>query len=480
MKRAATFPDPRRRPQLLAGVGLLLAGTAIVCAWLQSRPSPPPIPTPPGLARLDSQVRDHLARVAEAVAAEPRDPDRRAELGLAFAVNGLWNEARHCFLDAQALGSREPLPAVYAAVALQETGEVTAALKELQAAVRQFPNSAPAWHRLGTVAVSAGDFGAALEAFTRVTELAPNLWQGWAGVGEVLLRQADPAKAVPALERALAIDPLARSPHHLLARAYRAVGRAAEAEREGVAGAGQTIGPLPDEWSARALPHMKSLPDLFGRADTFQAQGRGGDAVVLLREAFRFHPADLTVACRLAGALVAAEQLAEAQSVLVPFLLQQPDNATLQVAAAAVAAAAGRPGEALVHAERAAALAPDLAEAQVARANALLAEEKDALAAEALAGAVRRSPRNVGLLVQLGDLQRQNLARPAAALALYSQALAIDPLQPPAWERLAELQLELGNVAEADRALGELRRMAPTATSLAGLERRLRERKDGP
>ena len=62
------------------------------------------------LARLDPQVREHLTGLARLAVAAPRDPNPRAELGLGLAANGLWAEARQCFLDAERLGARGPLP----------------------------------------------------------------------------------------------------------------------------------------------------------------------------------------------------------------------------------------------------------------------------------------------------------------------------------------------------------------------------------
>lgn len=436
-------------------------------AW---RSPPPPVPVPASLGQLDPQVRAHLASLVTRIAELPRDPELRADFGLALAVNGLWTEARASFLDALALGIDGPLAAVYAAVALQEAGDFPGALTELESVVARFPDSAPAWHRLATLRVATGDLTGAQNGFLEVTRRAPGEWRGWAGLGEVALRSGAVQEAIPALERAVNLDPYARSARHLLGQAYRVAGRAAEADRELAAGTESSLSPMPDPWSARALAHMKLLPDQFERADALVAQGRAPEAVRLLAEAQRFHPTNVAVITRLAAALDAASDAPAAWRLLGAALARSPREVPLLIAAAHVAAALGESERALALARQALELAPQSADGHVALANARLAAEDDAGAVAALEAALNLAPRNVGLLIQLGDLHGQNLASPENAIACFQRALALDPIHPVALQRLTLLLLEMGRRDAAAAALADLRRLTPDSPAVRELE----------
>lgn len=475
---ASARPKPAKRA-VAGGLAVLAAGLA---GWLllrSARPAPP-MPLPAGIAALDPQVRGHLARLAQDVQSAPRQPGPRAELGLAFAVNGLWPEARQSFLDAMRLGDRSPLPALHAAVALQELGDLPAATEELRALTRRHPAFMPAWQRLGTALLAGGDAAGAEEAFNAVTRLAPEEWRGWAGLGEARLRAGRAAEAVASLERAVALDPFARNARFLLGQALQATGRTAEAARELAAGRGAYATPAPDDWSLRALAHMKSLPDQFERADSFLAQGRTKEAVMLLQEAHRFHGTNAAVAARLARALAADGREEAAWRLVSGALAAAPEDVPLLIAASETAATLGLAEQALDLARRAVALAPRQAAAHVALGNAHLAAERDAEAEAALRRALELAPADPGLWLQLGDLLRFNLERPAEAAASYARALELDPIHPVALQRLATLHLERGEAAEARRRVAELRALQPDPGLLRALEQELARLESAP
>jgi tetratricopeptide (TPR) repeat protein len=468
-----SIPSPlRRRISIgLALVAVLATGTLLLL--LRSRPPLLPIPAPPGLATLDPQVRHHLAGLAQAAAQAPQDPAPRTELGLAFAANALWIEARRCFLDAIQLGEPNPLAAMYASMALHEQGDLAGAASELRSLTRRFPDFAPAWHRLGTVLAAAGELPEAALAFETVTRLAPDEWRGWAGLGEIQLRSGRGTNAIDSLRRAIALDPFARSARHLLAQACQATGQTNEAARQFAAGRAQSVGPMPDAWSLQALGHMKSLPDQFERQDTLLAEGRTTEAIAQMRDALRFHPTNTAVFCRLAKALGAADQARVAWQLLEPALASQPGDLGLQITGADVAASLGLTNQALELAHRAIAQAPRSAEAQVAQANALLALGQDEAASAALARALERAPTDAGLRLQLGDLQWHNLQRPDLALDTYLRAHELDPIHPVVLHRLAELRLLRGETAEASRLITELRQLGARPEDLRDLEEKL-------
>ncbi|MGE3308865.1 MAG: tetratricopeptide repeat protein [Limisphaerales bacterium] len=464
---------------------ILIGGAMLVVAlaWVSFRDrfgsAPPPIAAPANLGELDPQVRSHLVALATEAGKAPGESRHRSELGLALAVNGLWADARTSFLNAIQLGEPGPLPGMYAAVALQEMGDPAGAALEFERLVEQFPGAGPAWYRLGLARIALGEMKAAEDAFSRVTRLTPEEWRGWAGLGEVRLRQGRAAEALEPLERAVQLDPLARTAYHLLGQAYQATGRPSEAAAARAAGRSQTVGPMPDAWSPRALAHMRLLPDQFEKADALIAAGRFPDAIGLLREALRFHPTNVSVVVRLARALTASGGWDEAGHLLESARLGKPDEPGLLVASSEAAAAGGRVAEALELARRVVELTPRWAEAHVAEANARLAAGEDGAAVEALECAHRHAPTEVGLLLQIGDIEWRNLGQREKAWERFHEAYALDPIHPGTLERMTELAIERGALEEAEKLLSELGRLRVDGAAWTELEAALRRRKAG-
>ncbi|HRI13711.1 MAG TPA: tetratricopeptide repeat protein [Verrucomicrobiota bacterium] len=444
-----------------------------VVTFLALRSPPPPLPVPAQFGQLDPQVRAYLTQLAQDAAAAPRNGSRRAQLGLAFAVNGLWAEAQICFADATKLGDRSPLPALYHAISRQELGDLAGSISELQDLTQKHPGFVPAWHRLGLALLAQGDAARAAAAFSEVTHRAPGEWRGWAGLGEARLKEGQANLAVGPLQHAVQLDPLARSARYLLGQALRASGRSSEAGRELAAGVGETIGPMPDEWSEAALGHMKGLPDQFEQTDSLLAEGQFQAALAILQEALRFHPTNRTVIQRMAAALTVAGRPQEALALIQPSLAREPDQVELLLTAAHAAATADQAAVAGRYVQRAKELAPQLAETHVALANWALAKGQDQEAAEALAQAVRLAPQNVALWLQYGDIQWHNLQQPEAALTSFTKAQELDPIHPAALERLAGVLLALGRVSQARPWVEELRHLMPGYPGLASLERAL-------
>ncbi len=431
------------RPQvalrLWTFVGSALLFLAVLTAGCHRQAAVPSVDVEFDSQPVDPQIRDHLDRLRRAVQAEPGVADHWNDLALACAVNGLSRQARTCYLESIRLQPTDPLPAIYAAVALEELGDLPNATKELHAIVERHPGFAPAWQRLGSALIAAGDTTAATAAFTNLIQLAPEEWRGWAGLGEANLQAGHPAEAIPPLEKAIAMDPYARSARHLLGLAYKAIGRVNEASIQLAAGHSESIGPMSDPWSQRALDHMLVLPDQFDRADLMVARGQAADAVARLTVALQFHPTNVAVICHLATALNAADESSEAERLLRSALGRAPEDVRLLVALSATTAALNKSEESLALARGALERAPQSVPARLALANALVGAGRDAEAAEALKAALELAPTDTGLWIQLGDLRQANLGQTKAALDCYRRAHDLDPIHPVALQRLAEL-----------------------------------------
>lgn len=476
MPSPAPVPNPPvpRRLRILGAVFLVVVAAAVV-QWIR-RPPLLPIPTPRDAAALDPQVRAHLEAVIEGVQQSPRSATRRATLGIAFAANGLWNEARQAFLDTARIDPAEPLARMYAAVALEELSDLPGALREFQTLTAQEPGFAPGWYRVGECALRTGDLGLAETAFSKLSTLAPDEWRGPAGLGEVLLRQGRAAEAVPLLEKSLNLDASAKPARFLLGQAYRSVGRTNEARIALAAGSASVRHPMSDDWSELAPHHMKSIPDQLAQAEELCTAGRPDVAVDLLEEALKFHPDHSGLSHQQAMALNQAGQADKALPVLDRLIARDPKSVAPWITRSYTQILLGRHEQGLADARSALSLATNSSHAHIAAANAWLAMDRDSEAIAAVQDAMRCDPRNPEIPLELGNILWRNLNDTKGALAQVERAIEIDPGQPRALAMLGFLSLESGNTNRARVAVEQLGRLAPQSTEYRELRAALAPR----
>ncbi|MBI2947824.1 MAG: tetratricopeptide repeat protein [Verrucomicrobia bacterium] len=435
----------------------------------------PQPPFPQELAKLDPHVRAYVSETLKWVRGAPRDWDRQATLGIVYAANSLWLEARLAFSNVVHLNPNEPLAHLYVGISNQELGEPGQALNVFREVTRRFPNFAQGYYRLGDAFLKAGDLDQAERAFQRLVELAPKEWRGYAGLGDVQLRRGKFNEAVSWLEKAVRLDWSAARAHHLLGMALRESGRTQEAEIELSLGVNAVSYPMPDAWSERAPEHMKLLQDQLVMADEAAQAGQPQRSVRILEEALMFHPTNNMILNNLAIAHNRSGQPQKARPLLLKLLQSDARYLPAHITLSFTSQLLGANQEALVHAERAVELAPTTAQAHVAKANALLAMERDHDAVAALEAAFGCDPKNAEIQVELGDVKWRNLDRPDEARDHYKKAIQLNRTLLKAHLRLAELAIEKADAAEADTATQMIRRLSPSEPSLVLLERRLKQ-----
>ena len=187
-------------------------------------------------------------------------------LGLCYMDTRRYDDARHAFateygfapdsaeaylLAARLLLRREYLPAALAsaqkAASLAPTlplthellGEVALAQSDIPGSIAEFekerklnPLFGGVYDRLGDAYTRSGEYEKAQQALDRAVLLEPASTGPYILLGKVLLKQRDPAMATLYLERAVSMDPNNFIAHGLLGQAYRATGRADDAQRE--------------------------------------------------------------------------------------------------------------------------------------------------------------------------------------------------------------------------------------------------------
>lgn len=417
-RQAATAKTVGRQGITIFVVLLVIPGiiAGVIKTMLGPRPAAHEagIPVPAELEHFEDQVRAYLAERIARARLEPQSAEALAELGNAYAAHQLWPEAAGCF---EAVAERDPnqrLAPFHRAISLAESGDPEAALVLLQNVVERFPDFAAARHRLGAMLLDRGAVEPAVAEFQAVIALAPRLAAGYVGVGEARLQQNDPQAAVPLLERALELSPDDRMTHYLLGTAYLRDGRVEEGRRHLAQGVDARRRYLVDPWSRAQWLGSMTVAAQLARALQFQRAGRSEEGVTLLERARRWHPHDLEIANNLALLYLDLGRLEPARTTLLDVIQEDPRFFRAHVNLVAVYCGLQDFERALEAADRALALAPDLAHARFTRAR---------------------------VLEQLGRLE--------PALADYRRALALDPAHANARRYLATLLHRRGQFAEA-------------------------------
>ena len=118
-------------------------------------------------------------------------------------------------------------------------GEVALFKSDPQRALDEFnrerqinPSNPAIYDRLGDTYIRLGDYQHAQEALTKAISLDTSSTGPFILIGKVLLHKEDPQTAAMYLQHAVKMDPGNYMTHTLLAQAYRALGREAEAKEE--------------------------------------------------------------------------------------------------------------------------------------------------------------------------------------------------------------------------------------------------------
>lgn len=455
------------RGLLAAILGLAIAILVGVRIYLSTLGPVLPVPVPADFSQLDTMLKSHLTACILPLRDSPRNTHLREELALAYAANGFWLEARMLFDQLSSLHPQDPLPLLYSGVAAEELHDSTSALGFYRNVTERFPGFAPGWSRLGSAALEADAFEIAETAFAQLRSLAPGEWRGPSGAGELELRRGKPAEAIPLLERAVLLNPHAKTAHHLLGRSYFSMRRTNEASLQLALGRNAEGHPIADAWTDRALAHVKSRADVLRLAKDALDEGDPAAAARYYEEILAHHPNELGLLNQLAIAYSRLNQPDKALDLVQVVLKADPRHVAARVTAAYANSTLGRHTEALANADAAVQIAPDLAQAHLARANAFLGQNRDREAVTALESAHRADPGNAELLVELGTIIWRNLDRPAEALAHLEAAQKLDPALASVYSRITALYLQLGRTSEAIETLEIWKLVRPQDPELA-------------
>jgi tetratricopeptide (TPR) repeat protein len=476
---APVAPERRRKPRsarrgtrALLGLASVLAVTAVGLVAKRCGSSPAlELRAPVTLDQAPREVRAHVeARLARAREA-PNDPARIADLGLALAANGFWNEARPVFEHLARLTPDDALPAYYVAECHSRAGDAAAARLAFEALVTRFPKFPQGRFRLGLFLLDDGAFDAAKDVFTKQVEIEgdASVW-GRLGLGVVLLQTGKPEQAVATLEPVVRREPGLAQGNYLLGLAYRGVKRLDDAARHLQRGihAGQLV--MPDPWGTRLANENCTVSGRIDLAQKLHDAGRTTDAIALLEQARPSYPDDVELLSNLGAMYVGAGQLDKAREALDHAARANANHVPTLYNLTVVELRAGNLDSALAYARKAVELAPALAHSHVMLADVLDAKGRVADAIPAAREAIRIDPRNASIRLRAATILAKQGRNEEARTELLA-ASRIDPGNAQVWLLLCEVCVRLKLVVDARAALEEARRLTPQAPQVPVLAR---------
>ncbi len=441
-RQKATPPPPPASSSggtaLLLLAGLAVGGGLAACAYLynqsrQSRTAAESRPAsiadnaiPERPAHVSRDLASLLGRLEQRVRSAPSDAERHAELGLAYEANHMWPQAAACYARATRIDPDEWLWPLHHATALIEVGATADALRVLRSAGARFPNASPLQHRLGVLLLEHGLLDDAETALVRARTAQPQASAVLTDIADLRLCQDRPVEAIALLEEALRLDAHSTHARYVLGLAYRAVGRSDEARRFLAEGASSQRSHIVDRWSARIPEFELGLLKQLERAQTMIGTPRTPEAVIILERISRTAPDNVDILVNLGVAYNQVQRHSAALDVLRRCLDLDEDGFAVHINLAATYLSLDQPAPALVHIDRAIALAPELAHPRLVRGRTL-----------------RRLDRNDD------------------AFSAFLEARRLDPMNGDAHAELGQLCLDAGRFEDARAHLAELVRLRP-------------------
>ena len=446
---AARLPAPGRVAAWVAATGVVLA--LGVLTWRQA-----------------GVYRDEVTLFGHVVAHNPTARDAHQNLGSALLDAGRIEEGIEASRIAAAQRPEMPGPLANIGRALIAQKRFEEAEAVLQRALELAPRNLAALQNLGEMQRRRGRIAQAEAAYRQALAVDDGYALAHAGLGHVLAQAGRHEEGLGHMSRALAArtDPdLGGKLHIQMGRAARELGRLEAAAR----------------YFGRAVVARPDSPEpLFELAVMRVIQGRAEEAEGYRRRALELGGDSLMMLHTLAESLRKAQRLDEAIAVYRQALDEDPDFAPAYAGLGLGLHKAGRHAEAVAAMDRALALDPDLpvaASLHMYSGDSLGALGQPRAAEERYERALAVDPRNGSALDRLA-MSRFGTGRYAEALTLYRTLDQVNPGSATTHANLGATLYHLGRHGEAlvevERALALDPDHAPARAGLAEVRKALR------
>jgi tetratricopeptide (TPR) repeat protein len=209
---------------------VLLSVIALAGSPIQSKDAPPPLPRI-ALETFPAASRDALARLHKDALARPNDAAAIGALGRGLQAWEQWDAAHATYLRAQGLAPSSFDWHYLDAVVLHRLARHRDAVDVLRRALSANPDYLPARLRLAEALFEVGDLQASRKLFEPLVAVPATEPAALVGLGRIAAAEGRHEDAVRAFDRAIGLFPELGAAYYGLARSYRALGRAADAEK---------------------------------------------------------------------------------------------------------------------------------------------------------------------------------------------------------------------------------------------------------
>ncbi len=222
----------RRNLWVLVTVTLVLAAVALgVIDRMSEQAMRREIPAPPDLSGAAPTVVEAVTSADREARRHPGSGEAVGALGMTYHANAFHDHARHLYRRAGVLDPGDARWPYYRGVLELTLGDHDRAVEALEAALACDPGLAYGWARLGQLRLRRGETDEAESAFRRALEILPTQPHAAVDLGRLLGDRGDWEGAVRVLDAAVRADPGYGPAQRMLAIAYDALGRDADARR---------------------------------------------------------------------------------------------------------------------------------------------------------------------------------------------------------------------------------------------------------
>ncbi len=417
-------------------------------------------------------VVEVVQRFQDGVRAAPADADAHGRLGLAFAANGLWDEAQRSFRNAVELAPDNAAWRFHWSRALRETGDSARGMQMLRDSAHELPDEPGVQLALALAQLDAAEPAAAEATLRAALVRTPHQTALQTELARARLEQGDAEGAEALARQTVLADPSYGPARYVLGLALRDLGRDSEARDQLAVGLNAKRQELAIPFSRELEAYSASLAVQNRRASALLAEGKPVAAAEIWQKLVERHPEDATMLSNLGGALLVQGEVARAQTAFERACVLDPLSFAAELGLAELHLRAERFDASRQHAQRAVERGPTVARThhQLAKALALLQQYPRAYDELLLAHSL--DPQDPDILRGLGETCLK-LSEPEQALAYYTRLLEMRPRDLVARVNCANLLLRLGRVDEGQAQVVELEGLAPDHPRVQALRAQL-------
>lgn len=333
----------------------------------------------------------------------------------------------------------------------QDAGNPEKAIAIYRELIHQDPSIAAAYNNLGRLLFNLNRFSEAAKVLQQGLALNPDMAPAQVMLGASYLQLNEPAKAIGPLQRGVKALPDDRFARENLVQALMRADRTAEAvaELQRMVAADPRdqkswyqLGKLELKLSEEAFARMRSIDENSALShqlsgEIMESMQNNPGAIAEYKQALTVDPNDADAMYRLANVYWTTGDAANAAPALTKYLEKRPGDCNAEWKLAnTMAKLGGDANEIMAHASAAEKACPDLPQARVERARALLQQKKPDLALLDLNVAAQKAPEDPSVQFLLARAYRA-LGKEADATTAMARFKELDKAQHDAQEKHA-------------------------------------------